>query len=244
MQPLPLALTVSTLALWTACSGRADYSDAPDLDAARAAFHCDRPGDPREERACTGLERFEAATDEVELPSAGRRVYLGRLDCSTPTSDSVVFSLIQLRAEPAPTRAVDASHRLEGSVAKTMLSFAGGPEIERAAARTLGALRERAEALEMPPELAGGRLPAEWSGWLAAARADATPVVDAARSDGPSLLLGPGRVPAWWDDAESSPPYAYLRQSGDELIYVRPPSGDGPLGHQACVHHTYLVPGQ
>ena len=87
-------------------------------------------------------------------------------------------------------------------------------------------------------------MPTDWPGWIRLASRHSTPTSDLAKSDGESLLFGPGRVPAFWDDAEAIPPFAYLRQIDDELIYVQPPTGAGPLGHEACVYHVFLVPGQ
>ena len=62
-------------------------------------------------------------------------------------------------------------------------------------------------------------------------------------SDGNSLLLnGPGTIPAWWDDATPLPAYSYIRQTENELFYVRPPTNSGPLGHDACVTRAFRLP--
>ena len=64
------------------CGGHDDYADEPDLPAVRAAFHCEQPSRPEEERACAALDRFERAGPVTDFPSAAPHVYLGRHDCS------------------------------------------------------------------------------------------------------------------------------------------------------------------
>jgi hypothetical protein len=233
-----IALIPATTVLLLSGCGRANYADDPDLAAVRSEFRCTSPSTPAEKRACTALDRFEKAGPVKGYPAGGTTVYLGRDDCSNFPGSSIVFALRGLRAGKSSAK-TDSAHAPKGMVVHSMSSTAPSPLRHRIADKTLDALRSRKPTLELTDEeRADGLFPSTWRGWADRLPSIPTPL-PTARSDGTSLLEGPGRIPAFWDDAKKLSAFGYLRQIDEELIYVRPESGPG-LG--ACVEHLWKLP--
>lgn len=230
-------------------TGNVNFADDPDLGAVRAAFHCSQPQTEGRSRACAAVARFEQAGPVVSVPAAGRFVFLGRRDCSDDDRGQafMTFSLRGIRAGSSSASAtVDGSHGFSGSLLHAMSSFHPNPPIGQplspAALETMDSLRRQAAVPMAVATGASDLLPKTWQEW--ANRLDPTPLPsEIAKSDGRSLLEGPGHIPAFWDDAPRSSAFGYLREIENELIYVSPPSGLGESGAEACVEHLWRLPG-
>lgn len=229
---------IAAMLLLPGC-GRTNYADDPDLAAARSAFHCNSPGTDIEKRACSALDRFERAGPVTSYPSQGTNVYLGRLDCSNGAPNgSIVFVLRGLRAGVSPEE-TDPKHEPKGIVFRAMSSTAPSPLRLRIADKTLDAVRSRKESPGLSEEeRADGLFPSTWRDWTARLSPAKTPL-PTTLSDGTSLLESPGKIPAFWDDAETSSSFGYLREIDAELIYLRPASSSG---QEVCVEHLWKLP--
>ncbi|MFW5740564.1 MAG: hypothetical protein ACOC1F_09380 [Myxococcota bacterium] len=218
-----VGVALAVLMLLPGC-GRTNYADDPDLGAVRSAFGC--------------VKRFEAAGAVRSYPAHGTTGYLGRLDCSrdAPTG-TIVFGLRGLRPGTSPAKA-DPAHQPAGVVVTMMSSTAPTPLRHRVADKTMAALRAGTKLELTAEESADGLFPTDWRGWADRLTSANTPL-PTARSDGTSLLESPGHIPAFWDDADESSAFGFLREIDDELIYVRPPAGPG---REACVGHFWKLP--
>ena len=180
------------------------------------------------------MQRFEKAGMVDGYPSSGVVTFLGRQDCVGDT-DQIVFVTFGLAAGTPPTE-VDDAHRARGIVVGGIKTIAHNELRRTAAYVTLEKLIDgEATPYLTAPQKEDGLLPDSWEGWKDTVERTPKPT---ALSDGKSLLISPGRSPAFWDDAEPSPAFAYLRQVDNELIYVRPSINGSP----ACVAHTYRLP--
>lgn len=221
------AVLLVTLILTAACAGsKPDYSDNPDLKAMRQAFSCNT--DKKASEPCRALRGFERGG---KVKTFG--IYLGVAHYSTkPTATFKTFNV-----KPIPI--VKTANSPGASMRSLMSSYQ--LKKRQLVIDTVDALAAHADAPPVDPD---GLFPSTWSAWAERAQKTipgggaAEPV---AQSDGNSLLHAPGSTPAWWDDAEPRDAFGYYRQRGEELIYIRPPTKAGDLGHEAHVVRAYRL---
>ncbi|MEM9067011.1 MAG: hypothetical protein AAGE52_00855 [Myxococcota bacterium] len=228
---------VTAVLLLFGCEGANDYSDTPDLASIRRAFLCGSAvGSARD--ACDTVDAFERAS-AVRFP-ATRTVYVGQPICSTGLNPGAFKRYALEAGTPTASRRVDVAHLPAGFLYERIISYNDQlPGLIPAAEQTLRALANE----EPTPGVAASAteaMPRRWEEWRG--RRSTSPVSDLAQSDGRSLLIAPGRTPAAWDDAQPRASFTYIRQEGRELYAIRPPTGSGPLGHEACVVRAFSLP--
>jgi len=132
---------------------------------------------------------------------------------------------IVLEGAPTPAKKVDEKHQAAGSwrPGATIISNKSIPELTKAVDKILDSVKAKAKTPGIDGMDKVELLPKTWAGWTTA-----KPSIAVAQSGGSSLLVRPGSVPRFWDDAQKTGAMRYARTTDDgHLIVITPPDGAG-----------------